>query len=72
MKGLQEREGALEPVIRRAREWQGRTPCFQWRRDEAVEAAQGQDGEVGGLVKSRGQWGLIKRGERGGRECKTE
>lgn len=43
--------GGSEPVIRESNAMGRDAPCFQWRRDEAVEAAEGQDGEVGAWCK---------------------
>lgn len=43
--------GGSQPVIRESNAMGRDAPCFQCRRDEAVEAAQGQDGEVGAWCK---------------------
>lgn len=48
--------GGSQPVIRESNAMGRDAPCFQWRRDEALEAAEGQMWKWGPGVKSRGQW----------------
>lgn len=48
--------GGSQPVIRESNAMGRDAPCFQWRRDAAVEAAEGQMKKWGSGVKSRGQW----------------
>lgn len=43
--------GGSEPVIRETKAMGRDAPWLQWRRDEAAEAGEGQDGEVGAWYK---------------------